>query len=139
MLISNVEYCPRNIMSFQPNLLSLLCLYTETKRWNLLRFKLKYRLFYHSELEKSGNEYPCDFDTIWKWSGYSRKDPAKRTLLKLDPIFYQQNLAPQNEGASSHGGNNKEIIRLSLRGVPTTWMYHPLLQNRLLANDHVHF
>jgi len=42
-------------------------------------------LNYHSK-----NDFVVDFDNIWKWVGFSRKDPAKRLLensdLRIDDI-----------------------------------------------------
>ena len=64
-----------------------------------------------------------DFDNVWKWAGFSRKDPAKRLLIKFftKEIDYKvENLAPPIGGAraisieNQHGGQNKETIMLNI-------------------------
>lgn len=32
-------------------------------------------------LVESDEDYPVDFDELWRWCGYSRKNNAKRVLL----------------------------------------------------------
>ena len=38
--------------------------------------------FYSYLNYNSKNDFVIDFDQVWKWLGYSRKDPAKRLLEK---------------------------------------------------------
>ena len=78
-------------------------------------------------------DFVIDFDNVWKWMGFSRKDPAKRVLEKNFTIEtdYQVkntfaevsaaqnniNSAPPICGASfnnQHGGQNKETILLTV-------------------------
>lgn len=35
-----------------------------------------------SQLVESSEQFPVDFDLLWQWCGYSRKNNAKRVLLK---------------------------------------------------------
>ena len=72
----------------------------------------------------SKKDFVIDFDSVWKWVGFSRKDPAKRVLEKnftndIDYIIFLQTPenAPQVGGASFeniHGGQNKETILLTV-------------------------
>ncbi len=63
---------------------------------------------------ESSDPFPVNFDEAWQWIGYSRKDHAKRALLKnfelgidfLLPISGKQ----KNNGS---GGHNIEEIRLT--------------------------
>lgn len=70
-------------------------------------------------------DFVIEFDSIWKWLGYSRKDPAKRVLEKhfVEDVdykitIYDQNVAPQVGGARKntkiHGGLNKEKILMNI-------------------------
>jgi hypothetical protein len=69
-------------------------------------------LNYHSK-----NDFVVDLDNIWKWLGFSRKDPAKRLL---DKYFIKDNdyrIEYIDRPASSLGGAglNKETILLSIK------------------------
>ena len=47
------------------------------------------------------NDYVINFDDVWKWCGFSRKDPAKRVLEKnftIDIDYKFQNFAPTTCG-----------------------------------------
>ena len=87
--------------------------------------------FYCYLNHNSNNDFIIDFDNIWKWIGFVRKDPAKRLLekyfvLDLDykillPLKGEQNtkevllhsLVEQNlkqDNQNKRGGNNKETI-----------------------------
>ena len=65
-------------------------------------------------------DFVIDFDSVWKWCGFARKDNAKRLLEKyliIDIDYKIEELAPPNGGASSepnHGGYNKETILLTV-------------------------
>ena len=76
----------------------------------------------------SKKDFIVDFDNIWKWLGFSRKDPAKRLLEKNFIINIDYNIkkaAPPIGGAAfkdtkspskklGGAGQNKEIILLSV-------------------------
>ena len=68
----------------------------------------------------SYEDFVIDFDNIWKWVGFSRKDNAKKILTKnfINDIDYQiKKLFPEAAGASrepQHGGQNKETIMLTI-------------------------
>jgi phage anti-repressor protein len=73
-------------------------------------------------------DFVIEFDSTWKWLGFSRKEECKRVLTKhfIENIDYkisktdhkiETNLAPQIGGASftnKHGGHNKESILLTV-------------------------
>ena len=66
-----------------------------------------------TQLVSSQEDFPVDFDELWLWVGYSRKDNAKATLVKnfeegLDfEILIAQELRPQG------GYSNREVIKLT--------------------------
>jgi len=65
------------------------------------------------------NEFVVDFDNVWKWTGFSRKDPAKRLLEKYftkDTDYIINLAAPPIGGAAIKGGSglNKETILLNI-------------------------
>ena len=68
----------------------------------------------------SKKDFVIDFDSVWKWVGFSRKDHAKTLLEKYftkDINFQVLKLAPTTSGASFeniHGGQNKEKIMLTV-------------------------
>jgi len=78
----------------------------------------------------SKTDFVIDFDTIWKWLGFSRKDPAKVVLLKhfIIDIDYkiitnelcETEVAPEVAGAGistknlGGGGQNKEKILMTI-------------------------
>lgn len=64
----------------------------------------------------SKNEFIIDLDDVWKWVGFSRKDPAKRLLTKdfIEKIDYKILLPLKEEQVEKHGGNNKEQILLTI-------------------------
>ena len=49
----------------------------------------------------SKKDFVIDFDSVWKWLGFSRKDPAKRLLEKvfIKDVDYKIELAPPIGGA----------------------------------------
>jgi len=67
----------------------------------------------------SKTDFVIDFDSIWKWLGFSRKDPAKVVLLKhfiLD-IDYKIVLQQPLENPNTHinvGGRPKEKILMNI-------------------------
>jgi len=65
------------------------------------------------------NEFIIDFDTIWKWVCFTRKDHAKRLLekyfvLDLDYKILLPLKGEQNLKQDKRGGNNKETILLTI-------------------------
>jgi len=70
------------------------------------------------------NDFVIDFDEVWKWLGFSRKDNAKRNLDKyfVTDVDYKIEMsktevfAPESGGAKTdtRGGHNKEKISLSV-------------------------
>jgi len=68
-------------------------------------------------------DFVIDFDNVWKWLGFSRKDAAKRLLenfFTIDIDYKVKKVAPPICGARSvsvenqHGGQNKETIMLNI-------------------------
>ena len=58
----------------------------------------------------SKTEFIIDLNDIWKWCGFSRKDPAKRVLEKyfIENIDYKK-AAPQIGGAGFQDENDKNL------------------------------
>ena len=88
--------------------------------------------FYCYLNHNSNNDFIIEFDTVWKWVGFTRKDNSKRLLEKyfvLD-LDYKVLLLPkeeqntkevllhkrveQNLKQDKRGGNNKETILLTI-------------------------
>ena len=63
----------------------------------------------------SKNDFIIDLDNIWKWIGFSRKDPAKRLLEKYFTLDVDYKISShQSVGQDSHGGQNKEQIMMTI-------------------------
>ena len=61
-------------------------------------------------------DFVIDFDDVWKWCGFSRKDHAKRILEKHFKIDTDYKIAlPQVGERKNEGGFNKEKITLNIR------------------------
>jgi hypothetical protein len=67
-------------------------------------------------------DFVIDFDDVWRWCGYSRKDHAKRVLEKYfiaDTDYKVENFPPPTSGGKfsqeNRGGSNKEKITLNIR------------------------
>ena len=60
----------------------------------------------------STKDFVIDFDNVWKWLGFSRKDPAKRVLEKnfTVDIDYKIKTAPPNYGTVFETVNEGETI-----------------------------
>lgn len=60
------------------------------------------------------DDFTIDLDNVWKWLGFTRKDPAKRLLEKhfVENIDYKILLLQHVEHV--HGGCNKETITMSI-------------------------
>jgi phage anti-repressor protein len=72
-------------------------------------------------------KHVVDFDHVWEWMGFSRKDSAKRTLQKFFVVDTEFSieilLRPNVEQSQSHrGGHNKEKIMLSVNTFKTLCM-----------------
>lgn len=63
---------------------------------------------------KSKDKFPVDFDKVWQWIGYSRKDSAKRSLESYfrKGIDYRSTTVVNSE-ISQHGGQNREQIMMT--------------------------
>lgn len=68
-------------------------------------------------------DFVIDFDNVWKWMGFARKDPAKRVLDKnftIDIDYQVKNILPQIGGAGFEkrnlggAGLNRETILLTV-------------------------
>ena len=61
------------------------------------------------------NDFVIDFDNVWKWLGFTRKDSAKKLLEKffIRDIDYTIALRQQAE-RKNEGGFNKETIMLNI-------------------------
>ena len=72
--------------------------------------------FYCYLNHNSKNEFVIDLDDVWKWMGFSRKDPAKRLLEKdfIKDIDYKILLHLKVEQVEQHGGHNKEQILINI-------------------------
>jgi phage anti-repressor protein len=61
-------------------------------------------------------DFVIDFDDVWKWCGFSRKDHAKRILEKHFTEDTDYKVALPNLGErKNEGGFNKEKITLNIR------------------------
>jgi phage anti-repressor protein len=84
-------------------------------------------------LNYTPNQFVVDLDQVWKWLGYSRKDPCKLLLTKqftkeVDYIITNANVTPYSHGGA---GLNKETILLNI----TTFKKLCLKANTQKAND----
>ena len=76
--------------------------------------------FYCSLNYDPKKDFVIDFDDLWKWLGFSRKDNAKTVLNKtfVEEVDYKvEKTAPATSGAvleSVNGGQNKEKIMLNV-------------------------
>ena len=56
---------------------------------------------FYCYLHYRSNDFVVDFDHVWKWLGFARKDPAKRVLEKnfvIDTDYKVEKSAPQVGG-----------------------------------------
>lgn len=86
---------------------------TEDERTFLTHFNL------YLEHGNDPNKHVVDFDLVWEWMGFSRKDNAKRTLMKFfeinaDYIIESSPRPNEEQSQSRRGGHNKETIMLSV-------------------------
>jgi hypothetical protein len=70
------------------------------------------------EAERNGDKFPNDFDDIWEYAGYSRKDSAVRFLkslkgLKLGVHYFE---FPTEVRKNSRRGRSSVSIKLSNDG-----------------------
>lgn len=69
---------------------------------------------FYTHLNYNKNDFVIDLDNIWKWIGFSRKDPAKRLLDKFFVKDIDYIIVKQNIEKNQHGGQNKETILLNI-------------------------
>jgi len=62
----------------------------------------------------SKTDFVIDLDDIWKWLGFSRKDPAKRILEKHFTVDIDYKILLHNSVEQVHGGHNKEQVMLNI-------------------------
>lgn len=73
--------------------------------------------FYCYLNHNSKSEFIIDLEDVWKWIGFSRKDPAKVVLDKnfVKDIDYKILLhQPLEQDKNKHGGNNKEQVLMNI-------------------------
>jgi hypothetical protein len=59
-------------------------------------------------------DFIIDLDNVWKWLGFSRKDPAKRILEKHFRKEKDYKILLHQVVEKVHGGNNKEQIMMNI-------------------------
>ncbi len=69
---------------------------------------------FYTHLNYNKNDFIINLDDIWKWIGFSRKDPAKRLLDKFFVKNIDYIIVKQNIEKNQHGGQNKETILLTI-------------------------
>jgi hypothetical protein len=68
---------------------------------------------FYCYLNYEKNDFVVNFDNIWKWIGFSRKDPAKRLLEKnfvIDIDYKVENIIPQESGKMEKGRPSERIL-----------------------------
>jgi hypothetical protein len=88
---------------------------------------------FYCYLNYGKKEFVVNLDNVWKWLGFSRKDPAKVVIAKhfVENIdFIVEKLAPE-AAVASHGGSNKETILMNI----TTFKKLCLKSNTKKADD----
>lgn len=64
----------------------------------------------------SKTDFIIDLDNVWKWVGFSRKDPAKRLLEKSFTLNIDYKIVfHPNVEQDLHGGHNKEQILMNIQ------------------------
>lgn len=75
--------------------------------------------FYCYLNHNSKNEFIIDLDDVWKWMGFSRKDPAKVVIVKnfIKDIDYKILIVKKEitENQTNRGGRNKEQIIMTIK------------------------
>jgi phage anti-repressor protein len=73
---------------------------------------------FYCYLNYSDDDFVIDFDNVWEWMGFSKKDKAKDVLIKhfLQDTDYKIMLPGTRERFApiQNGGQNKEIILITL-------------------------
>jgi phage anti-repressor protein len=62
----------------------------------------------------SKTDFVIDLDNVWKWLGFSRKDPAKRVIEKHFTVDIDYKILLHNLVEQVHGGHNKEQVLLNI-------------------------
>ena len=64
----------------------------------------------------SNTDFIIDLDNVWKWIGFSRKDPAKRLLEKSFTLNIDYKIVfHPNVEQDLQGGHNKEQILMNIQ------------------------
>jgi hypothetical protein len=79
-------------------------------------FKMSFQLYNISH--NKPNDYIIDLDDIWKWIGFSRKDPAKRLLFTQfkEGVHYKIDTGISHRTVGNYRGRNMEKILLTIEG-----------------------
>lgn len=76
---------------------------------------------------RNDTAFVVDLDDVWRWLGYSRKDPAKRVVMNtftqdVDYVLLHNPVDPDlktalwaQEGNDGRGGHNKETVMMNVR------------------------
>ena len=60
------------------------------------------------------NDYVIDFDNVWKWLGFTRKDSAKKLLEKFFTIEIDYKTVFRQQAENLNGGRPRETIMLNI-------------------------
>ena len=60
------------------------------------------------------NDFVIDFDNVWKWLGFTRKDSAKKLLEKFFTIEIDYKTVFRQQAENLTGGRPKENIMLNV-------------------------
>jgi hypothetical protein len=89
-----------------------------------------YVLLIQLRQEAGGNQYPVDFDVLWKELGYTRKDNAKSHMERVIDDF-EVSLRPQD---NPQGGRPTEIIHLTLDAAQRFALHAGTEKSKEIAN-----
>ncbi len=64
------------------------------------------------QLVESYEEFPVDFDLLWQWCGYSRKQKAKDMLIRNFEENFDFELTQSGELRPQGGYSNRELIKM---------------------------
>lgn len=92
-------------------------------------------------------EFVIDFEFVWKYLEFTRKDSAKKLLVKhfKKDIDYIENLAPPQTEINNqtvnkvkkHGGNNKEYIYLSVNTFKRFCLYSDTKKSHIIHDYYI--
>jgi len=71
---------------------------------------------FYCYLNCNKTDFVIDLDDVWEWMGFAQKQKAKRVLVKyfVADKDYTNSLVSKDEQDSSHGGGNRQIIKLTV-------------------------